>query len=81
MNPQFAGPPQWTPQPPVAPQWPVPVAAPTMPCFGGPDLKTLYLTSLSSGVSDELLERHPMCGTLVQLEVGVAGVPVSRFAD
>lgn len=28
MNPQFAGPPQWTPQPPVAPQWPVPVAAP-----------------------------------------------------
>lgn len=59
----------------------VPSLRPTMPCFGGPELKTLYLTSLSSGVSDELLERHPLCGKLVRLEVAVAGVPVNRFAD
>lgn len=59
----------------------VPSLRPTMPCFGGPEMKTLYLTSLSSGVSDELLKRYPLCGTLVQLEVGVAGAPVSRFAD
>lgn len=59
----------------------VPSLRPTMPCFGGPELKTLYLTSLSSGVSEDLLERYPLCGTLVQLQVGVAGAPVSRFAD
>ena len=26
----------------------LPLAAPTMPCFGGPDLKTLYVTSLTT---------------------------------
>lgn len=59
----------------------VPSLRPTMPCFGGPNLTTLYLTSLSSGVGEDVLERYPMCGTLVQLEVAAAGVPVNRFGD
>ena len=40
----------------------VPVAAPTMPCFGGPDFRTLYLTSLREGRSEELLAKAPLSG-------------------
>ena len=39
--------------------YPVPVAAPTMPCFGGPDMKTLFVTSLRRGRSAEALETVP----------------------
>ena len=53
----------------------LPVAAPTMPCFGGRGLRTMFVTSL----------RRPGCGptdgSLVALDVGVAGVPVSGFED
>ena len=48
----------------------LPVAAPTMPCFGGPDMKTLYITSLAKG--DE-------AGTVLETRVDVPGVPVARF--
>ena len=48
----------------------LPVAAPTMPCFGGPEMKTLFVTSLAKG--DEM-------GTVLALEVDVPGVPVGRF--
>jgi sugar lactone lactonase YvrE len=59
----------------------VPVAAPTMPCFGGPDLKTVFLTSLIEGVSEERMAAHPLSGRLVTLEVGVAGAPVHLFRE
>lgn len=54
----------------------LPVAAPTMPCFGGPDLRTLYVTSLSSDRSGT-----PEAGTVLCFEVEVAGVPVARFGE
>ena len=38
--------------------YPVPVAAPTMPCFGGPDMKTLFVTSLRTGRSAEACWRN-----------------------
>ncbi len=59
----------------------VPVAAPTMPCFGGPDLKTLYVTSLRVGRSAALLEKYPLTGTVIAAASPVAGAPVARFAD
>ncbi len=52
----------------------LPLAAPTMPCFGGDDLKTLFVTSLDS---DRLGIRQP--GTLISFRVDVAGAPVGRF--
>eukprot|EP01037_Dinobryon_pediforme_P022420 gene22420-23574_t len=59
----------------------VPVAAPTMPCFGGDGLRTLFLTSLTDNVSAERIAAHPWNGQLITLDVGVAGVPVARFRD
>jgi sugar lactone lactonase YvrE len=44
---------------------PVPVAAPTMPCFGGADMKTLFVTSLRAGRARELLTKYPLTGTLI----------------
>lgn len=49
-----------------------PCAAPTMPCFGGPDLKTLFLTSLAKDGAP---------GGLYAMEVDAPGVPVARFAS
>ena len=54
----------------------LPVRAPTMPCFGGPGLRTLFVTSLTPVGAAE-----PNDGALLALDVGVAGTPVGRFAD
>jgi sugar lactone lactonase YvrE len=46
---------------------------PTMPCFAGADLRTVFVTSL-------VREPHPLAGALCSLRLDVAGVPVARFA-
>jgi len=59
----------------------MPCAAPTMPCFAGPELKTVYVTSLRDGVSADKLARQPLTGSIFALEVDVPGVPIPRFDD
>jgi len=59
----------------------LPEPRPTMPCFGGADMQTLFVTSARSGLDAEALARHPDAGRLLMLRVSVAGVPVQRFAD
>ncbi|HZP18687.1 MAG TPA: SMP-30/gluconolactonase/LRE family protein [Bauldia sp.] len=61
--------------------YPIPVAGPTMPCFAGPDLKTLYVTSLRFGREPAMLAKYPLTGVLMRARSPVAGVPVGRFAD
>lgn len=51
----------------------VPPRSPTMPCFGGPDMKTLLLTSLRRA------DASPDCGKVYATKLDVAGVPVGRF--
>ncbi|WGF90456.1 SMP-30/gluconolactonase/LRE family protein [Marinivivus vitaminiproducens] len=53
---------------------PVPCDAPTMPCFAGPDMKTLYFTSLKRDTST-----NPNDGGLFVMQVDVAGAPIGRF--
>jgi sugar lactone lactonase YvrE len=50
----------------------VPMPAPTMPCFAGDDLRTVFVTSL-------VREAHPMAGGLCSLRLDVAGAPVAPF--
>jgi sugar lactone lactonase YvrE len=50
----------------------VPLERPTMPCFGGADLKTVFVTSLESSVPDSR-------DGIVCFAVDVAGVPIGRF--
>lgn len=60
---------------------PVPVAAPTMPCFGGADLRTLFVTSLRVGRSAALLADYPLTGIVIASPSAIAGAPVARFRD
>ncbi|MGB0664667.1 MAG: SMP-30/gluconolactonase/LRE family protein [Pontibacterium sp.] len=55
----------------------VPMQNPTMPCFGGPDLKTLFVTSLQR--TDGSSESDTLAGKLITIDMEVAGVPVGRF--
>ena len=61
--------------------YPVPVAAPTMPCFGGPDMKTLFVTNLTAGRKPEALQTYPLSGLTLAGPAPVAGVPVGRFRE
>ncbi len=54
----------------------LPLTAPTMPCFGGRDGRTLFVTSLSSSRTGT-----PDSGTVTVIPVDVAGVPVGRFGE
>lgn len=58
----------------------VPLAMPTMPAFGGSDLSTLYVTSIDGGQVDPDRSAGVAAGSLIALDVGVAGVPEPGFA-
>ncbi|WP_119155003.1 SMP-30/gluconolactonase/LRE family protein [Caldimonas tepidiphila] len=58
----------------------LPVRCPTMPCFGGPGLKTLYVTTARQKRPAEELAAQPWAGQVLQIEVGVAGLPASGYA-
>jgi sugar lactone lactonase YvrE len=58
-----------------------PCPHPTMPCFAGSDLRTVFLTSLRSMGGTTDLTRFPHSGGLYVTDLGVAGVPVGRFRD
>jgi sugar lactone lactonase YvrE len=52
-----------------------------MPCFGGEDLKTLYLTTARHGRSAQELQAFPLSGCVFSRRVETAGLPVNFFAD
>jgi sugar lactone lactonase YvrE len=55
----------------------LPVRCPTMPCFGGADLRTLYITTAREKRPAEELAREPWAGCVLQLRVDVPGLPVN----
>jgi sugar lactone lactonase YvrE len=61
-------------------QFPTPAQCPTMPCFGGEDLKTLYLTTARHGRSAAELALFPQSGAVFTKRVDVPGLPVNFFA-
>ncbi|WP_421723570.1 SMP-30/gluconolactonase/LRE family protein [Bauldia sp.] len=61
--------------------YPMPVAAPTMPCFGGEGLDKVFVTSLRVGRDPAKLEAMPLTGIVVVGDAPVTGSPVSRFRD
>ncbi len=52
-----------------------PALCPTMPCFGGPDLKTLFITSARHGRSEQEVALYPGSGCVWAMRVEVAGMP------
>ena len=60
---------------------PVPVMCPTMPCFGGDDLQTLYLTTARHGRSARELADLPLSGCVLSMRVDTPGLPVNFFQN
>jgi sugar lactone lactonase YvrE len=56
---------------------PLPVRCPTMPCFGGPDLRKLFVTTARHGRGAEELAAQPLAGCVLSLRVDVPGLPVN----
>ena len=63
----------------VLAEYAVPAQCPTMPCFGGDDLKTLYLTTARQGRPAAELQRWPGSGCIFSMRVEVPGLPVNFF--
>ncbi len=60
---------------------PTPALRPTGLCFGGQDLRTLFLTTARSGLGRPELERHPDSGALFALRVDIPGLPLTPYED
>jgi sugar lactone lactonase YvrE len=58
----------------------LPVRNPTCPGFGGPDLRTLYVTSAHLRSDPRYADPDPLAGALFALDVGVGGVLSPPFA-
>ena len=60
---------------------PVPAQCPTMPCFGGDDMKTLYVTTACYNRSDAEMQAYPQSGCVFSMRVDVSGLPVNFYRD
>jgi sugar lactone lactonase YvrE len=56
----------------------VPVARPTCPVFGGPDLRQLFVTSARLGADKD--RAQPLAGSVFVTEVETAGTPCNRVS-
>ena len=61
-------------------QYLVPACCPTMPAFGGADLRTLYVTTARQKRPADELARYPQSGGLFAMRVDVPGLPEPVFA-
>lgn len=57
----------------------VPTPYPTMPAYGGADLSTVYVTSLSWLIPEAERPKHPEAGALFAFEAPVPGLPEALF--
>ena len=58
----------------------LPLEKPSMPAFGGTDLGTLFVTSISSSGSSPASPGQPLAGALLAIDPGVYGTPEPLFA-
>ncbi len=57
----------------------MPVSRPTSCSFGGSDLRTLFVTSATHGLSAAERQKEPLAGGVFALDVGVAGRREPRY--
>jgi sugar lactone lactonase YvrE len=59
----------------------VPANATTMPCFGGPDFRTLYITTARQRHTPEDLAKTPLAGGIFAVPVEIPGLPEVAFTS
>ena len=57
----------------------LPVTNPTCVCLGGPRYQTLFITTARKFLSTERLDKEPLAGSVLAVEVDVPGLPEKRF--
>ncbi|KQW93953.1 SMP-30/gluconolaconase/LRE-like protein [Massilia sp. Root418] len=57
----------------------MPVSQPASCVFGGPDLKTLYITTAWEGLSEAQRAAEPLAGSLFAVQLDVGGAPPARY--
>lgn len=70
----------YSPQGELLRQIDVPVAQCTKAAFGGADLRSLYITTASVGLSDAQRLRQPLAGGLFRARIEVPGLAPNEFA-
>ena len=58
----------------------LPVTQPTSVCFGGPDLRDLYITSAAYALDADALREQPLAGATFVCRPGVTGLATNEFA-
>ncbi len=58
----------------------LPVSRGTSCIFGGPDYRTLFVTTATETLTPEQLREEPLAGSLLALEPGMQGLPETPFA-
>jgi sugar lactone lactonase YvrE len=59
----------------------LPAQCPTMPCFGGADLRTLFVTTAGQGRPEAEIGRLPYSGRVLSMRVDTPGLSVAFFED
>lgn len=59
----------------------LPVTNPTCVCLGGPQMKTLFITTARKFLGRLRLQNEPLAGSVLALDVDVPGLPEHRFGQ
>ncbi|GAA2014329.1 hypothetical protein GCM10009839_06530 [Catenulispora yoronensis] len=70
---------RFSPDGTVAGRLPVPVPRPTSVAFGGPGLRTMFITSASIDLTEDQLAAWPLSGSVLRHEAGTAGRAPNLF--
>ena len=65
----------------VLEQYQLPVRCPTMVCFGGEDMKTLYITTTRENMDPSEIAERPLSGALFVMRTSVAGMVKPNFKE
>ena len=68
-----------TPDGEIDQQISLPVSQPTMPAFGGADMKTIFITSATQHMDENAIEAEAFAGELIMLETEFEGSPEGAF--
>lgn len=69
----------WSPEGQMLRELMLPLRRPTMVTFGGPDLKTLFVTSLSVNCDANERSAYPLSGHVLAIDLDVAGMPETPY--
>lgn len=72
---------RFSPQGEQLEEYRLPVRCPTMLCFGGEEMKTLFITTTRENMDEDEIRQYPLSGAIFTLPVAVAGMKKLRFIE